>query len=114
MKLRGTVRGRLCMGCLLLLALVLGAVAPVLAQTARKPSHYEYRPGSDAAAQPAVGPDYMSRIDGREQFMQLALSHNFLQRPPRFHQRRVLRFGSDSAPRRADGSVPISVWRQVD
>ncbi len=76
MKLRGTVRGRLCMGCLLLLALVLGAVAPVLAQTARKPSPYEYRPGGDAAAQPAVGPDYLSRIDGREQFMQLARVYN--------------------------------------
>jgi len=44
----------------------------------------------------------------------LALSHNFLQRPPRFHQRRVLRFGSDSVPLRADGGVPISVWRRVD
>jgi len=58
------------------LALVLGAVAPVLAQTARKPSPYEYRPGGDAAAQPAVGPDYLSRIDGREQFMQLARVYN--------------------------------------
>lgn len=76
MKLRGTVRGRLCMGCFVLLALVLGAVAPVLAQTARKPSPYEYRPGGDAAAQPAVGPDYLSRIDGREQFMQLARVYN--------------------------------------
>lgn len=76
MKLRGRVRGRLCMGCLVLLALVLGAVAPVGAQTARKPSPYEYRPGNDAAAQSAVGPDYLSRIDGREQFMQLARVYN--------------------------------------
>ncbi len=72
MKLGGTVHGRLCMDGLVLLALVLGAVEPVLAQTARKPSPYEYRPDNDAAAQPAVGPDYLSRIDGREQFMQLA------------------------------------------
>ncbi len=76
MKLGGTVHGRLCMGGLVLLALVLGAVAPVLAQTARKPSPYEYRPGGDAAAQPAVGPDHLSRIDGREQFMQLARVYN--------------------------------------
>jgi len=51
---------------------------------------------------------------GRMALVGLALSHNFLQRPPRLHQRRVLRFGSDSVPPRADGSVPISVWRQVD
>ena len=64
------------MAWVVMLALVLGAVAPVGAQTARKPSPYEYRPGNDAAAQPAVGPDYLSRIDGREQFMQLARIYN--------------------------------------
>lgn len=76
MKLSGSVRGRLYMGCVVLLALLTGAISPAVAQTARKPSPYEYRPGNDVAAQPAVGPDYLSRIDGREQFMQLARVYN--------------------------------------
>ena len=59
-----------------LLALLLCCTAPVLAQTARKPSPYEYRQGSDAAATPTEGPDYLSRIDSRAQFMQLARVYN--------------------------------------
>lgn len=47
-----------------------------MAQTARKPSSYEYRPGSNAAVQPTKGPDYLSRIDSRAQFMQLARVYN--------------------------------------
>lgn len=55
------------------LLLLLGCSAPALAQTARKPSPYEYRQGSDAApVQPAEGPDYLPHIDSRAQFMQLA------------------------------------------
>jgi hypothetical protein len=60
-----------------LLTLLLCCTAPALAQTARKPSPYEYRPGSEAApAQPTAGPDYLSRIDSRAQFMQLARVYN--------------------------------------
>lgn len=60
-----------------ILQLLLGCVAPALAQTARKPSPYEYRQDSSAAAAPvAEGPDYLSRIDGRAQFMQLARVYN--------------------------------------
>ncbi|MBB5875392.1 PEP/pyruvate-binding domain-containing protein [Xanthomonas sp. 3498] len=51
-------------------------VAPTLAQTARKPSAYEQRPGRDAAAQPATGPDFLPRLDSRAQFMQLARVYN--------------------------------------
>jgi hypothetical protein len=60
-----------------LLTLLLCCAAPVVAQTARKPSSYEYRPGSEIApAQPTTGPDYLSRIDSRAQFMQLARVYN--------------------------------------
>ncbi|MGH8037545.1 MAG: PEP/pyruvate-binding domain-containing protein [Stenotrophomonas sp.] len=60
-----------------MLTLLLCWAAPVVAQTARKPSSYEYRPGSEVApAQPATGPDYLSRIDSRAQFMQLARVYN--------------------------------------
>lgn len=56
---------------------LLCCVAPALAQTARKPSPYEHRQGSDAApAQPSEGPDYLSRLDSRAQFMQLARVYN--------------------------------------
>ncbi len=58
-------------------SLLLCGTATALAQTARKPSPYEYRPGSDAApVEPATGPDYLSRIDSRAQFMQLARVYN--------------------------------------
>lgn len=63
----------LLIGWVTLLGLLLFCSLPAMAQTARKPSPYEYRPGSDAApAKPAEGPDYLPRIDGRAQFMQLA------------------------------------------
>ena len=56
---------------------LLCCVVPALAQTARKPSPYEHRQGSDAApAQPNEGPDYLSRLDSRAQFMQLARVYN--------------------------------------
>ena len=59
------------------LVLLLGCIAPAMAQTARKPSPYEYRQGSDAApVVPTTGPDYLSRIDNRAQFMQLARVYN--------------------------------------
>ncbi|MDL5366804.1 PEP/pyruvate-binding domain-containing protein [Xanthomonas sp. NCPPB 2654] len=58
------------------LALLVWCAAPALAQTARKPSPYEYRQGSNAAVQPTQGPDYLSRIDSRAQFMQLARVYN--------------------------------------
>lgn len=56
------------------LLLLLACATPALAQTARKPSAYEHRP--DAAQQPAEGPDYLPRIDGRAQFMQMARVYN--------------------------------------
>ncbi|MDR6672281.1 PEP/pyruvate-binding domain-containing protein [Xanthomonas sp. 1678] len=59
-----------------MLALLVWCAAPALAQTARKPSPYEYRQGSNAAVQPTQGPDYLSRIDSRAQFMQLARVYN--------------------------------------
>jgi len=59
-----------------LLALLLCCTSAALAQTARKPSPYEYRPGNEAAATPTEGPDYLSRIDNRAQFMQLARVYN--------------------------------------
>ncbi|WP_421568555.1 PEP/pyruvate-binding domain-containing protein [Stenotrophomonas sp. PD6] len=60
-----------------MLTLLLCCAAPVVAQTARKPSSYEYRPGSeDAPVQATTGPDYLSRIDSRAQFMQLARVYN--------------------------------------
>lgn len=59
------------------LALLLCFSVPAMAQTARKPSPYEYRQDSDAApAPPATGPDYLSNIDNRAQFMQLARVYN--------------------------------------
>ncbi len=54
--------------------LLLACATPALAQTARKPSAYEHRP--DAAQQPAEGSDYLSRIDSRAQFMQMARVYN--------------------------------------
>lgn len=56
--------------------LLLGCTTRVLAQTARKPSPYEYRPGNEATAEAATGPDYLARIDNRAQFMQLARVYN--------------------------------------
>lgn len=56
------------------LLLLLACAIPALAQTARKPSAYEHRP--DAAQQPAEGPDHLSRIDSRAQFMQMARVYN--------------------------------------
>ncbi|PII20081.1 pyruvate, phosphate dikinase [Stenotrophomonas sp. LMG 10879] len=59
------------------LVLLLCCALPSIAQTARKPSPYEYRQQSDAApAQQAKGPDYLRRIDSRDQFMQLARVYN--------------------------------------
>lgn len=59
------------------LMLLLCVTVPAMAQTARKPSPYEYRPGREAApVPPATGPDYLSRIDNRDQFMQLARVYN--------------------------------------
>lgn len=59
------------------LTLLLCGSLPALAQTARKPSPYEYRPGSDSApVQPTTGPDSLARIDTRAQFMQLARVYN--------------------------------------
>ncbi|MCF7752188.1 hypothetical protein KQ945_15610 [Bacillus subtilis subsp. subtilis] len=59
------------------LTLLLWCSAPALAQTARKPSPYEYRQGNGTnAAQPATGPDALARIDNRAQFMQLARVYN--------------------------------------
>lgn len=62
-----------CFGMLLISA------GSALAQTARKPSPYEYRP--DNAAAPAVlaqqqGPAYLERIESRDQFMRLARVYN--------------------------------------
>lgn len=61
---------------LALLALLLFCTSAALAQTARKPSPYEYRPGNEAAPTSTEGPDYLSRIDNRAQFMQLARVYN--------------------------------------
>ncbi|MBN6102395.1 pyruvate, phosphate dikinase [Xanthomonas sp. CFBP 8703] len=59
------------------LTLLAWCTAPATAQTARKPSPYEYRQGSDAnPLQPTQGPDYLPRIDTRAQFMQLARVYN--------------------------------------
>ncbi|MBH1431930.1 pyruvate, phosphate dikinase [Stenotrophomonas maltophilia] len=59
------------------LALLLACSTPVLAQTARKPSAYEHRPeGGAAQVPPAEGPDFLPRIDNRQQFMQLARVYN--------------------------------------
>ena len=62
---------------LAVLSLLLGSFACATAQTARKPSPYEVRPGADAVA-PATntGPDFLPRIDSRAQFMQLARVYN--------------------------------------
>lgn len=68
-------RQRLC-AWVAMLGLLVWCAAPALAQTARKPSPYEYRQSSDAAVQPTQGPDYLSRIDSRAQFMQLARVYN--------------------------------------
>ncbi|MEG2804951.1 PEP/pyruvate-binding domain-containing protein [Stenotrophomonas sp.] len=62
---------------MLLLALLLACSAATLAQTARKPSGYDARPGAGAdPAPPATGPDALPRIDDRAQFMQLARVYN--------------------------------------
>ncbi len=54
------------------LAALLWCMAPAMAQTARKPSAYEQRPGRDGVAQPATGPDSLPRLDSRAQFLQFA------------------------------------------
>ncbi|WP_312917152.1 PEP/pyruvate-binding domain-containing protein [Stenotrophomonas sp.] len=59
-----------------LLLFLLCAATQAWAQTARKPSPYEYREQAPAAAAPAQGPDYLQRIDNRAQFMQLARVYN--------------------------------------
>lgn len=61
---------------LAVLSLLLGTVACATAQTARKPSPYEVRPGSDAVTPPNTGPDFLTRIDTRAQFLQLARVYN--------------------------------------
>ncbi|MBB4128561.1 hypothetical protein GGR77_003891 [Xanthomonas translucens] len=61
---------------LLLCTLSLWCPTPAAAQTARKPSPYEYRQGGNPAVQPTQGPDYLPRIDSRAQFMQLARVYN--------------------------------------
>ncbi len=59
------------------LSLLLGSAACATAQTARKPSPYEVRPGADAASPTAnTGPHFLPRIDNRAQFMQLARVYN--------------------------------------
>jgi len=59
------------------LALVgLCSVGEALAQTARKPSPYEYRQQDASAPARVTGPDYLERIDSRAQFMQLARVYN--------------------------------------
>lgn len=61
-------------------AALLGTTQSANAQTARKPSSYEQRPGTSApltAAQAqAQAPAYLQRIDRRDQFMQLARVYN--------------------------------------
>ncbi|MEG0183707.1 MAG: PEP/pyruvate-binding domain-containing protein [Stenotrophomonas sp.] len=57
--------------------LLLLCVAPSFAQTARKPSPYEYRQSTEQPPPPpSAGPDALARIDSREQFMQLARVYN--------------------------------------
>ena len=59
------------------LALLLACATTAVAQTARKPSPYEVRPGTDAASPTAnTGPDFLPRIDTRAQFLQLARVYN--------------------------------------
>lgn len=59
------------------LALLLACATTAVAQTARKPSPYEVRPGADAASPTAnTGPDFLPRIDTRAQFLQLARVYN--------------------------------------
>lgn len=57
------------------LFLVLACATSAVAQTARKPSPYEVRPGADTTA-PSTGPDFLPRIDSRAQFLQLARVYN--------------------------------------
>ncbi len=61
---------------LAVLSLLLGSVACATAQTARKPSPYEVRPGGDTVTPPTTGPDFLPRIDTRAQFLQLARVYN--------------------------------------
>ena len=55
---------------------LLCTAAQALAQTARKPSPYEYRQQDASAPATVAGPDYLERIDSRAQFMQLARVYN--------------------------------------
>ncbi len=55
---------------------LLCTAAQALAQTARKPSPYEYRQQDASAPATVGGPDYLERIDSRAQFMQLARVYN--------------------------------------
>ena len=62
---------------LAVLSLLLGSVASATAQTARKPSPYEVRPGTEAASPTAnTSPDFLPRIETRAQFLQLARVYN--------------------------------------
>jgi len=61
----------------LVVAALLGCTLPALAQTARKPSPYEYRPGREGTTPRLVlGPDALPRLDSRAQFARLARVYN--------------------------------------
>lgn len=66
---------RLRAGLFGLATLTVLCIAPASAQTARKPSSYEHAPQAPSAAS-RQAPDFLSRIDGREDFMRLARVYN--------------------------------------